>query len=177
MLFVMKFLKALLKKQPPAISNDEHELPDLNDGGFFVDDYLGQAANAGLKAREAMDLGDFDVAWAQYQEMSQIYLKHAHKEGFTVKQTLALVGPVHRSMARLLMQEGKHNDALVHILYYTACSDTPLEKELKNYRPFVNRCKFLGVALEEVSERISDWRAAPDLRAIRDVVAEWKVRD
>ena len=62
-------------------------------------------------------------------------------------------------------------------MYCTACSNTPLERELKHYRPFVNRCKFFGVDLDEVTEYIGDWRASPDLRVIREVVAEWKARE
>lgn len=173
----MKFLQAIFKKPAPAESIDDFVLSEQNEDGFFIDDYLGQAAHAGSKAQEAMEAGEYDRAWGHYQEMSQLYLQHAQKEGFTAKQTLALVGRVHRAMARLLRKEERHHDALVHILYCTACSDAPLEKELKNYRPFFNRCKFQNVELNEVTESISKWRAGPDFRAIRDAVAEWKARE
>lgn len=173
----MKFLKAWFKKQPSPNSANGFAFPEQNEDGYFIDDYLGQAANAGSKARDAIETGDFDAAWGQYQEMSRLYLKHAQREGFTAKQTLALVGSVHRAMARLLRQENKHHEALVHILFCTACSDKPLDKELKHYRPFVNRCKFRSVDLAEVTERISEWRTVPDFRAIQEKVAEWKSRE
>lgn len=152
---------------------DDFDLPKQNDEGFFVDDFLGQAANAGSKAREAIEVGNFNAAWGYYQEMGQLYLKHAQKERFTAAQTLVLVGSVHRAMARLLKQEERHHDALTHILYYTACSESPLNKELKGYRPYFNRCKFKEVVLDEVTDHLSVWRELPDFAAIRDMVIEW----
>lgn len=141
-----------------------------------MEDYLGQAANQGTKARAAIDAGDFDAAWGHYQEMNEIYLMHATKQNFTVKQTLALIGSTHRAMAKLLKLEGRHPDALVHILYCTACSKSALHKELKHYRPYFNRCKFDCVELQEVTSRLRDWKKNPDFVGIRDTVAEWKDR-
>jgi len=80
-------------------------------------------------------------------------------------------------MASLLKLEEKHRDALVHILYCTACSNSQLEKELKHYRPFFNRCKFKNVKLEEVTSALEAWKGNPDFVAMRDTVAEWKERD
>lgn len=135
----MKFLRALLLSKP-QLAEKQHvlELPPTNNEGFFVGDYLGQAANEGSKARSAIEAENFDAAWGHYQKMSQLYLQHAQKENFTAPQTLPLVGSVHRVMARLLSLEGRHTEAFVHILYSTACSREDLEKELKNYRPFFN---------------------------------------
>ncbi len=150
------------------------DLPELNKSGHFLDDYLGQAAHKGTEAREAIASGKFDTAWGCYQEMSLLYLKHAEKQNFTKDQTLALIGRVHRAMARLLKKEKRHRDALIHALYFIACSDTPLEKELKYYRPFVNRCKLKKVTINEVTGFIKVWRKSPDFIQIRDKVAEWE---
>lgn len=75
----MKFLKALFNTQPSPNSADEFELPEQNEDGYFIDDDLRQTAHAGSKARDAIEAGDFDSAWGQYQEMSQLYLKHAQR--------------------------------------------------------------------------------------------------
>ena len=174
----MKFLQALFGKKTQNPQEDfEYELPPTNEDGFFVDDFLGLAANEGTQASAAIEEEKYDDAWGHYQEMSQLYLRHAKKENFTVPQTLALVSSVHQAMARLLKLEEKHRDALVHILYCTACSNSKIEKELKHYRPFFNRCKFKNVKLEEVTSALEAWKDNPDFVAIRDTVAEWKERD
>lgn len=80
-------------------------------------------------------------------------------------------------MARLLKTENRHHEALIHILYSTACSRDSLEKELKQYRPFFNRCKYRNVKLEEVISALKTWKAKPDFVSIRDTVTEWKKRD
>jgi hypothetical protein len=155
---------------------EDIDLRNRNDEGYFFDDFLGQAADAGSRAREAIEAGDLNAAWGHYQRMSHLYLQHAQKERFTRQQTLELVGSTHGAMASLLRQEGRHPDALVHILYCIACSGTASEKDLKRYRPFVNRCKFQEFGLEEVAEKLQRWKENPDLASIRDTVSEWKAR-
>ena len=54
----------------------------------------------------------YDEAWGHYQEMIQLYFRHAKKEKFTVPQTLTLVGFTHRAMARLLKTEERHHELL-----------------------------------------------------------------
>jgi hypothetical protein len=174
----MRFLKAFFRKNPQEAQEDfKLNFPPTNEEGFFVDDFLGLAANEGSKARAAIEAEKYNEAWGHYQEMSQLYLQHAKKENFTVPQTLALVGSVHRAMARHLKLEERHHDALIHILYCTACSGSQIEKELKNYRPFFNRCKFKNVQLEKVTSALEKWKDNPDFVAIRDTVTEWKKRD
>lgn len=174
----MSFFQSLFgKKQQESKDDFEYDLPPTNEDGYFLDDFLGLAANEGTKASKAIEEGRFDDAWGHYQEMSQLYLRHAKKEKFTVPQTLALVGGTHRAMARLLKTEGRHHEALVHILYSTACSGSPIEKELKQYRPFFNRCKYKNVKLEEATSALETWKDNPDFRSIRDTVSEWKKRD
>lgn len=148
----------------------------MNDEDFWVDDYLGQAANEGSKARAAIDAEKYDIAWGHYQAMSQLYLSHAKKQNFTLPQTLALVGSVHRAMAGLLQLEGRHHDALVHVLYCTACSKHSLDKELKSYRPYFNRCNFTNVKLDEVTRHLETWKECPDFVEIRNIIAGWKNR-
>jgi hypothetical protein len=174
----MKFLQSFFGKKSQELQEDfEYELPSMNEEGLYADDFLGLAANEGSKASAAIEAGKFDEAWRHYQEVSQLYLRHAKKENFTVPQTLALVGSVHRAMAKLLELEDRHQDALIHILYCTACSNSQLEYELKHYRPFFNRCKFKNVKLEEVTSVLETWKDNPDFVAIRDTVVEWKKRD
>lgn len=173
----MKFFKKLFGKEPQETQESfELDISPTNEDGFFVDDFLGLAANEGSKASVAIDAKKYDEAWGHYQEMSQLYLRHAKKEKFTVPQTLALVGSTHLAMARLLKTEERHHDALIHILYCTACSDSQLEKELKDYRPFFNRCKFNNVQIEEVISNLEEWKNNPDFTSIRDTVSEWKKR-
>jgi hypothetical protein len=84
---------------------------------FSEEDYLGKAAVAGGKAHIAKAAGNFDAAWRSYQEMKIFYSQHAARCNFTAAETLALDACVSQPMADILRLEGKHHDALVHIMY------------------------------------------------------------
>lgn len=118
----------LFKRKAPATGEPGDTVEDLLDR-FIASrdrtDYLGNAALAGDRATAAKSRGDFNAAWGFYQEMKEQYLQHANRENFTHAQTLALDSAVSQPLADILRLEGKHRDALVHIVYWIACRRPP----------------------------------------------------
>lgn len=141
---------------------------------FQQHDYLGKAAFAGDKARAARDSGDLNAAWAFYQEMKEHYLQHALRQSFTRAQTLAIDSSVSQPLADILRLEGKHHDALVHIVYWVACDPRPSKTQQQKLRAYFNRCKFSGVTMSDLESLLLVSRAQPDFTRIRDTIGGWR---
>lgn len=139
-------------------------------------DFLGKGADAGQRARAAVAAGQYDVAWRLYHEMKEHYLRHAARFKFTRAQTLALESRVSLPMANILRLEGKHHDALVHILYWVAADSTTSKAHVQKLSAYLNRCKLNDVTLEVVQRFIESVRPLPNFVQIRDAVAAWKSR-
>lgn len=136
-------------------------------------DFLGRAAAAGHRARSAVEAGQYDVAWRLYHEMKEQYLRHAARLKFTPAQTLALDSRVSLPMANVLRLEGKHPDALVHIIYWVAADSKVTKAHAQKLSAYLKRCEFKGVTLETVQRFIESIRPIPNFVKIRDVVAAW----
>ena len=142
--------------------------------GFRKDDYIGLASLESRLASEAIESGNFDKAWGHYQKVIVLRAKGAEKYKFTKRQTIESMSNVHIALARMLTKENRHDEALMHILYYVAGSNSPLSANLKIYRPYVNRCKFADLDLTTVTAKLNSWKDEPDLVQIRDTVTDWK---
>ena len=163
------------KEQKPAdIEESFEEFSARLIDNFQRHDYLGKAAIAGDKARAAKDSGDFNAAWGFYQEMKEHYLQHAIRERFTPAQTLAIDSSVSQPLADILRLEGKHHDALVHIIYWVACDPRPSKVQQQKLRAYFNRCKFTGVTMSDVESLVLVSRVRPDFIRIRDTIGGWR---
>jgi len=142
-------------------------------GRIDTTDYLGKAAVAGDKARKAIKSGNLDKAWEHYHKQKQLYAGHAKRSEFTPAQALALDGSVSESLANVLRLEGKHQEALVHLIYSVATSPRPSKAQEKKITAYFNRAKLSKVSIEEVERFVEKTRNRPDLRAIQLAIARW----
>ena len=139
--------------------------------------YLGKAAEISDKAKDAKASGNYDEVWRSYIDMKDLYLKHASHNHFTAQQTLALDATIDFQMADVLRLEGKHNQALVHIIYWVATSKTPSKTQQQKLKAYFNRCKFKNITIDDVYQFIDSLRPLPDFVKIRDTVKQWVVTE
>lgn len=174
----MKFFDLFKRKAP--IDSDQTSVEELLDRFIASqdrNDYLGNAALASDKARSAVSTGDFNSAWGFYQEAKDNYLQHAIRENFTPAQTLAIDSSVSQPLANILRLEGKHRDALVHIVYWIACDPRPSKMQQQKLRAYFNRCKFTDAVLADVEALASISRVSPDFISIRSTIGGWSSQD
>ncbi|WP_152479994.1 hypothetical protein [Halomonas sp. THAF12] len=137
-------------------------------------DHLGLAATAGHAAKQAIKEKRFDDAWRHLHEQQEHYLAHAAKSGFTGPQTLALAGSIHKPMANILRMEGRHDQALVHMMYYMATARRPPKADQQKLGAYFRRCKF-GLADEAKLKLVmSALKRDPVFDAARGIVAQWR---
>lgn len=160
--------------QKPLQGDDIQSLVERLQAGAFKEDHLYDAAAAGAKAKEAAAAGKFDEAWGLYQDQKQHYLKHAARSGFTKAQVLALDASVSESLANILRLEGKHHDALVHIVYWVAASSRVTKSQQQKIPAYFNRCKFKNITLSEFTTLIETSRPNPDFKKFRDIIYGWR---
>lgn len=143
-----------------------------------IDDYLGLAAYAGQQGKLAVKEGRYDDAWYFFHQQQDAYAKHATGLGqFTELQTLTLLSSVNESLADVLRLEGKHRQALQHIIYWNAWGELSgrtkksMATKLKSY---FARCKFDSVQLSDAQLLVQrESKASPDLSRIQTVVSTW----
>ena len=145
---------------------------------FFKDfekyDHLGKAASAGNKARAAVKAADYNLAWRLYHGQKEHYLRHASRNQFTRAQTLALDACVSQDLANILRLEGKHDDALVHILYWICTSETPTKTQQQKLIAYFNRCKFKGVSHLDLHATVEILCKNPEFIQTRNAVSRWR---
>jgi hypothetical protein len=140
-------------------------------------DFLGLAAAAGSEAREAVRAGYYNKAWGLYQDQKNLYLQHANHSGFTARQAIALDASMHQQMANVLRLEGRHADALVHILYWAAGASTrPVKAHEAKVRAYFNRCKMKNTTLDEVQVYLSSRRGPANYSGIQKQVKRWAAK-
>ncbi|MEH6565556.1 MAG: hypothetical protein V7756_09565 [Halopseudomonas sp.] len=138
-----------------------------------MQDYLYPAAEAGAEAARAVKAGEYDKAWAAYQDQKQLYMKHAEQSEFTGRQTIALDSGVHKGMANMLRLEGRHKDALAHALYWVIGSQIPVERCEAKVRAYFNRCKLKNTSLDDVLAFIESRTRVTSFALIRKQVKKW----
>jgi hypothetical protein len=147
---------------PPPILNYDRE------------DHLGKAAAAGASAKNAVAGGRFNDAWRLFHEQKEHYRRHAVRYGMTPRQTIALDGSVHEHLANIQRLEGKHDDALVHMLYCVASNTRPTKAQLKKLPAYFARCKFGAADEKMLNEFVANSSQAPDFAAIQSRVRQWR---
>lgn len=163
---------ATMPAQPQLCSYRSIKQPVVKD----LHDYLGEAAEAGHKAKAAIKNGSLDEAWGYLNEQKLLYMRHSAQTNFTKAQALSLDSQVHENLANILRLEKKDNDALTHILYWVIASrDKPIKRHEQKLKVYFNRCKYKNTSLNEAIRFSKSKTSRPDLRAIQAIVAEWKI--
>lgn len=137
--------------------------------------HLGKAAVARGEALQAIREGEHDKAWGLLHEVKSHYLQHANRYGMTVRQALALDASVHKNFANILRKEGKHDQALVHLLYWLSRDDGELSKyESEKFRAYFNRCKLAPVTLEQAHDTLTDLKSSPSFERAQEAFSKLK---
>lgn len=158
------------KKENKIDSVESYSEQVFND--FHENDFLGKAAIAGEKAGKAKNNKEFDKAWKYLHEMKSYYLQHASTQNFTRQQTLALDSSSSISLADILRLECKHDQALVHILYWASGTKNFSKTDQKKVTAYFNRVKLKNSSVEEIFKYIAVSRLNPDFREIQSKVQE-----
>lgn len=169
----------LFKKKSAPPNEPEDIFDDFTarlQADFAKNDHLGKATIAGSKAKEAVASRKFDIAWGLYHDQKQHYLEHAARCDFTNSQALALDASVSEHMGNILRLEGKHHDALAHIVYWVAASSGVTKSQQQKLPAYFNRCRFNTVTLYDLNDLVEASRVDPDFVRIRHVIAEWRDR-
>lgn len=144
-----------------------------------IDDYLGLAATAAQKGREAVESGNYDDAWYYFHQQQAAYTRHINSPlgDFSRIQALVLLSTANMQFANILRLESKHREALVHIIYWYACAAASnritksIEASLKSY---VKRCEYQNTGLEAVRELANNEALSiPDITRIQTAVMAW----
>jgi len=172
----MGFFSIFKKKKPKADQEfDDYAKNAMAD--FQQNDFLGKAAEAGHKAKAAVKAKQYDEAWGFYHDQKSFYMQHANRSGFTAKQAIALDASVHEDMANILRLENKHEDALVHIVYWIlAGSDRPLKRHQQKLQSYFNRCKFSNTTPSEAAKAIDAQTEMPEFNLAKSIVTDWVSR-
>ena len=93
------------------------ETPLYSDNNF-----LGDAAEFKQQGVLSVKNKEYSKAWEAFHKQKHCFMKHADEHNFTAQQTLALDASVGENLANILRLEGKHVDALVHIIYWVSTS-------------------------------------------------------
>lgn len=139
-------------------------------------DYLGAAAVAKSAAKLAIKEGRYDDAWKSLHEQQDNYLKHARRAGFSVIQSLSLSSQVNEDMANILRLEGKHDDALAHVMYRSAVNVLAGGSMQKNIGAYLRRCKFDSVSEAQLEDAVVVISKNPDFRSAKLAVSEWRLK-
>ena len=137
-------------------------------------DFLGRASVYKQKAKQATKQRKFDIAWWLLNQQKSMYMQHANREGFGAREVIQLDSGPHLDMANVLRLEGKHKDALCHMLYRTAGTIKPVTvAEIKKIKAYFNRAKLKNVDFDFVLKFTIDQKSHPDFREIQAEVSEW----
>ena len=139
----------------------------------MTEDYLGKAAVVGREITAAIKAGEHDKAWRLLHEKQVLYTKHASRWNFGRVDTLTILSGIHGGFAEILKLEGKHADALVHVLYMVASDRRQLKKHTDSLRIYFNRCKLKETQLDELMAYSETVWCNPDFQAIQSKVSEW----
>lgn len=166
------FKKKKPEADPEALSQTEKVISE-----FEKYDFLGKAAAALHKAKAAVKSKQHDEAWGLYHEQKSFYMQHANRSNFTAKQALALDASVHEEMANILKLEGKHEDALAHIVYWVLAGvERPIKRHQQKLQSYFNRCEFKNTTLSDATKIINAQTKLPQFALARSIVSEWVSR-
>ena len=143
-----------------------------------TEDHLGKAAELKKNAKVAIKNKLFDEAWKLLQEQKIVYMKHANSAGFTAKQVLALDATVHVDLANILRMEGKHTEALIHIVYWVANNfDNMTKTQEQKLTAYFNRSNLKLTSIEEAKIAISFLAENPEYVNAQELVSIWLAKE
>lgn len=143
-------------------------------------DYLGLAAEAKAKGKEAVKARNYDDAWYYFNQQKSAYVNHINSPvgSFTRTQASVLLSSVHENLADVLRLEGKHRKALEHIVYWYAWGKASgrLKKSMTaKLKAYVKRCDYEKCDLEMVTYFANqEASSAPDFIRIQSVISGWQ---
>lgn len=141
------------------------------------EDYLGLAAQAGARAGEAVRGKMFDDAWRLYHEQQMHYINHANRNQFTPEDALNLTSSVNERLADILRLQGRHKEALIHIVYLMTVNTRITKSQCNKLGPYFRRCKFESKNIEDAQfltdSLITNTGRSPDFSFIRDEIGVW----
>lgn len=169
---------SIFKKEKTKADSELQDYAEKLVADFQGNDFLGKAAEAGHKAKAAVNAKQNDEAWGFYHQQKNFYLRHANRYGFTAQQTLALDSQVHEDLANILRIENKNHDALVHILYWViANNERPIKRHQQKLSAYFGRCKFKNTPLHEAISFASIAGTEHAFFLAQSKVAEWEIKE
>jgi len=165
---------SIFKKKKPKTDPEFQDYVEKVIADFQRDDFLGKAADVGHKAKAEVKAKQYDKAWGLYHEQKTFYMQHANRSSFTATQALALDASVHEDMANILRLEGKHEDALVNIVYWVlTVVDRPIKRHQQKLQSYFNRCKFENTSLSDAEKTIDEQTKLPEFALAKSIVTQW----
>ncbi len=137
-------------------------------------DYLGSAAVSAAGGKAAVRAGNYNEAWRLFHEQKESYMQHAARSGFTSAQIAALDASVHEDLANIRRLEGKHDDALSHLLYRIKADPRPSKSVQKKLPAYAARCAFPKTTIEDIVDFAEDPTMPRDFPSILARVARWR---
>lgn len=161
----------------------EEKTPDDESRGLVMDergiisyggrvDHLGLAALAKRSALDAVGRGDYNSAWSFISEQQEHYINHARCNRWSPRDVLSIDGKVSADFAYILYKEGKHKQALVHIVYWTSTARNVIKDHDKKLGAYFKRCKFENITLDAFKVFADECRKRPDYVQIQNRIAE-----
>ncbi|WP_062359620.1 hypothetical protein [Vreelandella aquamarina] len=138
-------------------------------------DHLGEAARVKHAAKAAIKEKRYNDAWRLLNEQQGHWLSHAGKMGFTKAQTLSLLSSINEDFANIHRLEGRHDDALAHIMYAIGSDRRAPQSRIKKLEPYFNRCKFdHSYSVKRAELGVKTLRKEPDFGIAQELVASMR---
>jgi hypothetical protein len=132
--------------------------------------------NAAIEAREAelaVKEKRYDDAWRHYHQKKMCYMQQANRVG-DAKYAIELDASVHEHLANILRLEGKHREALPHIIYWVLGGRRiPLKKHNTKFKSYFSKCDFKNTPLTEAEKKLKDKQLKADLLIAQNLVSSW----
>ncbi len=166
-IFIIIVLFILFKSRRIQKETDERVRQWIED---IEIDFLGDAAEFKRQGMLAIKSKEYNEAWELFHKQKECYMKHSDEHSFTAQQTSALDASVSENLANILRLEGKHIDALIHIIYWVSTSSKVTKTQDKKLIAYFNRAKLNGVEASQVEKFIG---TSPNFQQIKTKLSEW----
>ena len=112
-----------------------------------------------------------------YINKKHLYLEHASKFNFDDKSTIGLDSDISRELANILRLEGKHKQALVHILYWQLGeSRKQVNRDINKLRAYYNRSKLDTLTFDQMIDWMDGYQGLANYSTIQAMVKKWETR-
>ena len=145
-------------------------------------DNLGLAALARQNAEVAIKEKRYDDAWRFYHEQSEHYDRYISSGDypFTESQARCLQSSIDEGFANILRLQGKHKQALVHIVFWIGSHFAADRKTLamtKKLKAYFNRCKYVDDTLYDAQQLIESFKLNHSMTMFittKDLISTWQ---